>query len=81
MFGQFGERYVTRFHGPDTLPQEIRRVHSSARINQEFGPRVNVTKKKVDKLHTSKHVQFCGSMRHAVRNLFFKFSRRFVEEF
>ena len=50
-------------------------------MNQEFGPRVNVTKKMVDKLQASKHVRSCGSMRHAVRNLFFEFSRRFVKEF
>ena len=40
VFGQVGEKYVKRFHGPDTPPQEIRRVHSSARINLEFGRRV-----------------------------------------
>ena len=87
--GQEGERYVKRFHGPDRPPQEIRRVHSSARINQEFGPRVNVTSKMVDKLQASKqasrqaskqaskHVRSCGSMHHVVRNLLFEFSCRF----
>ena len=81
MFGQVGERHVKRFHGPDTPPQEIRRVHSSARINQKFGPRGNVTSKMVDKLQASKLVRTCGSMYHAVKNLFFEFSRRLVKEF
>ena len=77
---QVGERYVIRFHGPETPQQESRRDHSIARIDQEFSPRVNVTTEMVDKLQGNKHIRSCGSTRHAVM-FFFEFSRQPVKEF